>query len=166
MSFTRFLRLGIEDRVPDGRTLWLFREALGKAGLLFLSSTGVNTTASISARKLSNGTTRSIISSGSPFAEIAASRLSSSKNPSCPIVPTSTNLVVISQIRTNWQRRLFFEAPMGQDGQDGGAEVERLIEAAKGNRHGHRDALMVLLAYGLPKGWTCAGNGYTSKPRP
>jgi integrase len=36
---------------------------------------------------------------------------------------------------------------MGQDGQDGGAEVERLIEAAKRNRHGHRDALMVLLAY-------------------
>jgi hypothetical protein len=27
-------------------------------------------------------------------------------------------------------------------------EVERLIEAAKANRHGHRDALMVLLAYG------------------
>jgi site-specific recombinase XerD len=26
-------------------------------------------------------------------------------------------------------------------------EVERLIEAAKSNRHGHRDALMVLLAY-------------------
>ena len=26
-------------------------------------------------------------------------------------------------------------------------EVERLIEAAKGNRHGHRDALMLLLAY-------------------
>ena len=27
------------------------------------------------------------------------------------------------------------------------AEVERLIEAAKGNRHGHRDATMVLAAY-------------------
>jgi integrase len=26
-------------------------------------------------------------------------------------------------------------------------EVDRLIEAAKANRHGHRDALMVLLAY-------------------
>jgi len=26
-------------------------------------------------------------------------------------------------------------------------EVEQLIEAAKANRHGHRDALMVLLAY-------------------
>jgi site-specific recombinase XerD len=26
-------------------------------------------------------------------------------------------------------------------------EVELLIEAAKANRHGHRDALMVLLAY-------------------
>jgi integrase len=26
-------------------------------------------------------------------------------------------------------------------------EVERLIEAAKANRHGHRDATMILLAY-------------------
>jgi IS5 family transposase len=34
LSFTRFLRLGIEDRIPDGTTLWLFRETLGKAGLI------------------------------------------------------------------------------------------------------------------------------------
>ena len=27
------------------------------------------------------------------------------------------------------------------------AEVERLLEAAKGNRRGHRDATMVLVAY-------------------
>jgi hypothetical protein len=27
------------------------------------------------------------------------------------------------------------------------AEVERLIAAAKGNRHGHRDATMLLVAY-------------------
>jgi integrase len=27
------------------------------------------------------------------------------------------------------------------------AEVERLVEAAKGNRHGHRDATMILMAY-------------------
>ena len=33
-SFTRFLRLGIEDRIPDGTTLWLFREKLTKAGLI------------------------------------------------------------------------------------------------------------------------------------
>ena len=26
-------------------------------------------------------------------------------------------------------------------------EVEKLIEAAKGNRHGHRDATMILVAY-------------------
>ena len=32
MSFTRFLQLGIEDRIPDGTTLWLFREALGSPG--------------------------------------------------------------------------------------------------------------------------------------
>ena len=34
LSFTRFLRLGIEDRIPDGTTLWLFRETLAKAGLI------------------------------------------------------------------------------------------------------------------------------------
>jgi len=34
MSFTRFLKLGIEDRIPDGTTLWLFREKLANAGLI------------------------------------------------------------------------------------------------------------------------------------
>jgi IS5 family transposase len=34
MSFTRFLRLGFEDRIPDATTLWLFRETLAKAGLI------------------------------------------------------------------------------------------------------------------------------------
>ena len=34
LSFTRFLRLGFEDRIPDGTTLWLFRETLAKAGLI------------------------------------------------------------------------------------------------------------------------------------
>ena len=34
MSFTRFLQLGIEDSIPDGTTLWLFRERLAKAGLI------------------------------------------------------------------------------------------------------------------------------------
>ena len=34
LSFTRFLELGIEDRIPDGTTLWLFREKLSKAGLI------------------------------------------------------------------------------------------------------------------------------------
>ena len=33
-SFTRFLQLGIEDRIPDGTTLWLFREKLSKAGMV------------------------------------------------------------------------------------------------------------------------------------
>jgi hypothetical protein len=48
-------------------------------------------------------------------------------------------------------------------------EVERLIEAAKNNRYGHRDALMVLLAfrhgYGQGKSVTCDGSRSTSKPR-
>ena len=34
MSFTRFLRLGFEDSIPDATTLWLFRETLAKAGLI------------------------------------------------------------------------------------------------------------------------------------
>src|SRR6476469_10220105 len=34
LSFTRFVRLGIEDSIPDGTTLWLFRETLAKAGLV------------------------------------------------------------------------------------------------------------------------------------
>jgi transposase, IS5 family len=33
-SFTRFLRLGIEDSIPDATTLWLFREKLANAGLI------------------------------------------------------------------------------------------------------------------------------------
>jgi IS5 family transposase len=34
LSFTRFLGLGIEDGIPDGTTLWPFRERLAKAGLV------------------------------------------------------------------------------------------------------------------------------------
>src|ERR1700720_4566918 len=87
-----------------------------RPALLFFSFTGVNPAASISARKLSNGTTRAIISSGSPFAVIAASRRSASKNPNCPIVPTPANLVVTNQTRTNSRRSLFFEVPPTVDG--------------------------------------------------
>src|ERR1700741_4209978 len=34
LSFTRFLRLGIGDSIPDATTLWLFREKLAKASLV------------------------------------------------------------------------------------------------------------------------------------
>jgi IS5 family transposase len=34
LSFTRFLRLGVEDSIPDATTLWLFREKLATAGLI------------------------------------------------------------------------------------------------------------------------------------
>jgi IS5 family transposase len=34
LSFTRFLGLGLEDGIPDGTTLWLFREKLAQAGLI------------------------------------------------------------------------------------------------------------------------------------
>lgn len=32
LSFMRFLGLGMEDNVPDAKTLWLYREALARAG--------------------------------------------------------------------------------------------------------------------------------------
>src|ERR1700740_3039374 len=34
MSFMRFLGLALADRVPDARTIWLFREKLTKAGAI------------------------------------------------------------------------------------------------------------------------------------
>ena len=33
-SFMRFLGLGLSDRVPDARTIWLFREKLTRAGAI------------------------------------------------------------------------------------------------------------------------------------
>jgi hypothetical protein len=30
LSFTRFPALGIEDRIPEGTTLWLFRDKVAK----------------------------------------------------------------------------------------------------------------------------------------
>ena len=44
LSFMRFLDLGLGDRVPDAMTVWLYREALAKAGMvdaLSGSSTGI-----------------------------------------------------------------------------------------------------------------------------
>ena len=32
LSFMRFLGLGLEDRVPDAKTVWLYREHLAQAG--------------------------------------------------------------------------------------------------------------------------------------
>ena len=34
LSFMRFLGLGLEDRVPDARTIWLFREKLTTSGAI------------------------------------------------------------------------------------------------------------------------------------
>jgi len=34
LSFTRFLGRGVENDIPDGTTLWLFREKLARAGLI------------------------------------------------------------------------------------------------------------------------------------
>ena len=33
LSFMRFLGLGLEDRVPDAKTVWLYREHLAQAGV-------------------------------------------------------------------------------------------------------------------------------------
>src|SRR5262245_2456442 len=82
-----------------------------RPALLFLSSSGVSTTTSISARKFSHGTRRSMASSGSPLADKASKRLSASKNPSCPIV-ASANQNLTHQIRTGREKQLFFEVPL------------------------------------------------------
>ena len=34
LSFMRFLGLGIEDKVPDAKTVWLYREQLARAGVI------------------------------------------------------------------------------------------------------------------------------------
>ncbi len=34
LSFMRFLDLGVEDRVPDAKTVWLYREKLVEAGMM------------------------------------------------------------------------------------------------------------------------------------
>ena len=34
LSFMRFLRLGLSDRVPDAKTIWMFRERLTRAGAI------------------------------------------------------------------------------------------------------------------------------------
>src|ERR1700692_3908800 len=103
-----------------------------RPALLFFSFSGGQNPASISARKIPNGTTRAIISSGSPFAVIAASRRSASKNPNCPIVPTPANPVVTTQIRTNSPRSLFFRGALYYDVADklGRGNAERASSLA------------------------------------
>ncbi len=34
MSFMRFLDLGLDDKVPDAKTIWLFKDTLTKAGII------------------------------------------------------------------------------------------------------------------------------------
>ena len=34
LSFMRFLGLGLEDRVPDAKTVWLYREHFAQAGVI------------------------------------------------------------------------------------------------------------------------------------
>ena len=34
LSFVRFLGLGLEDKVPNAKTVWLYREQLAEAGMI------------------------------------------------------------------------------------------------------------------------------------
>src|SRR5262245_46397107 len=72
----------------------------------------------MSARNVSHGTSLSIASSGSPFADKASKRLSASKNPSCPIV-ASANQNLTHQIRTGRENQLFFEVPFSLSSSQG-----------------------------------------------
>jgi integrase len=55
------------------------------------------------------------------------------------VAPTTVNRTVPPKRRPNTELRTREHLTQ--------AEVERLIEAAKANRHGHRDATMLLLAF-------------------
>jgi hypothetical protein len=96
------------DRIGGGRVAY---RPLASA-VLFFSLTGVNTAASISAREFSNGITRAIISSGSPFAVIAASRRSASKTPNLRHRPHTRESCCHNSDSHNFaQIALFFEVP-------------------------------------------------------
>jgi hypothetical protein len=73
------------------------------------------------------------------------------------VTPTTVNRTVAPSWRPNADLRRASDR----------AEVERLIAAAKCNRHGHRDATMILVAYSMASGrpnWlTCTGNKSTSE---
>ena len=42
LSFVRFLGLGLSDRVPDAKTIWMFRERLTRAGAIAKLGTSNN----------------------------------------------------------------------------------------------------------------------------
>ena len=84
---------------------------LGPA-LLFFTSSGVRTTASMSARKLSRGTSPAIVFGGSPFSDNDPSRYSAWKNPSWPVAPLPQNHPRANEIRT----AQLFEVAISADG--------------------------------------------------
>src|SRR5262245_61540720 len=87
-----------------------------RPALLFLSSGANLTTASISARKLSKGTTALSVSSRSPLALIASRRLSRSKKPGCPTAfPRAADARTReSDLRAAGQCYFSFEVPINQ----------------------------------------------------
>src|SRR6476646_1268461 len=70
----------------------------------------------MSARKLSQGTSRSIASSGSPFADSIATRLSASKNPNCPIANLRESSAHAADSHRLPQRAIFRGALKAFDG--------------------------------------------------
>src|SRR5262245_24262262 len=79
-----------------------------RPALLFLSSGAGLTTASISPRKLSNGTSALSISSGSPLALIASRRLSRSKKPGCPTAFPSAAVATTRESDLHAARHCYF----------------------------------------------------------
>src|ERR1700730_9699476 len=95
-----------------------------RPALLFFSLTGVKTAASISARKLSNGTTRAIISSGSP---------------KLPHRPHTRESCCPNQPPTNSRKSLFFEVPLCHNTPSSlsSAKSDRLLSNSKNGKQAH-----------------------------
>src|SRR3954464_14424346 len=83
-----------------------------RPALLFFASSGVRTTASMAARKLSHATSASIASSGSPFADSASSRLFASKNPNYPITHLQESCPHAGDSHRSAERAIFRDAHM------------------------------------------------------
>src|SRR5262245_14514252 len=101
-----------------------------RPALLFLSSGASLTTASISPRKLSKGTSTLSVSSGSPLALIASRRLSRSKKPGCPTAFPSAAVATTRESDLHAARHCYFSrCPF---------DVARLLARQDANRNGSR----------------------------
>src|SRR5471030_975111 len=78
-----------------------------RPALLFLASSAVSTTASMSPRNFSHGTSALIETNGSPFADSIDKRLSASKNPICDI-QNSRKLITSGGRLAHIRRQCYF----------------------------------------------------------